>query len=255
VLATFAPKTKLPAWMSDEEDAADAAADVWVAVEGRTREATRVDVPVSVQVKDFTQVQQGRGASRSSVPSTPGSPHMQTLFGTTPASAVATARFDPFTAPLDPSQLLPATFHYAKDAARQGVAFVWLLIWVGTGFFRLLGASTALSWVLAALTFIIPCLIYGFYRAYGKLAHGTQPAMLGANLKSLNLSYGAGTTNALSALHNNTARVVVGSRTQSIYHLDSCAWAARIAVRNRIAFASEQEAHAAGYQACKVCLP
>lgn len=255
-LAGFAPKTTLPAWMSDDVDERDGA-DAWVTIAERTREATRVDVPVSVQVKDFTQVAPGgRAHARSNVPSTPGTPHMQTLFGTTPTSAVAT-RFDPFTAPLDSSQLLPATFHYAKDAARQGVAFVWLLIWVGTGFFRLLGASTALSWMLAALTFIIPCLIYGFHRAYGKLASGTpQPALLGANLSGgRNLSYGAATTNALSALHNNTARVVVGSRTQSIYHLDSCVWAARIAARNRIAFATEQEAHAAGYQACKVCLP
>lgn len=256
VLAEFAPKTKLPAWMNDEDDATDHA-DVWLEVEGRTREATRVDVPVSVQVKDFTQAAHGGTHTRSNVPTTPGTPHMQTLFGSTAPAAAATARLDPYTAPLDSSQLLPATFHYAKDAARQGVAFVWLLIWVGTGFFRLLGASTALSWMLAALTFIIPCLIYGFHRAYGKLASGTpQPALLGANLSGgRNLSYGAATTNALSALHNNTARVVVGSRTQSIYHLDSCIWAARIAARNRIAFATEQEAHAAGYQACKVCLP
>ncbi len=254
LLAEVEPKSKLPAWMNETEDTDD----VWLAVEGRTREASRVEIPSSVLVKDFTTVPpQGRAQSRN-MPSTPASLGVQSVFSGAASQTVAAVP-DPFAAPLDPSQLLPATLHYAKHAARQGVAFVWLLIWVGTGFFRLLGASSLTAWLLAALTFIIPCLIYGFHRAYKKLGRHYQNPLVAANLqafRSLNLPVGAATTNALSSLHNNTAhKVVVGSRTQSIYHLDSCSWAARIATRNRIAFASEAEALAAGYQRCKVCLP
>ena len=271
VLDLVVPRSKLPSWMRDSTND-DKASDVWVAVEGRTREASRVDVPAGVLVKDFTSDAthaHAPGALRyagASVPSTPASTGVQSVFsGAAPVAGQAVMPA-PFAAPLDPADLLPATMYFAKTAARQGVAYVWVLFWFATGGLKLLGIPAPMSWLIAALAYLVPCIIYGFLRAHGnldpagaaslQLSNALRGSITGAHApRRTTLAFGAGTTGALAAHHTGTGQIVVGSRTQSIYHRETCDWARRINVRNRVAFASDAEARAAGYQGCKVCQP
>lgn len=270
VLDLVAPRSKLPSWMRDSASD-DTTGDVWVAVEGRTREANRVDVPAGVLVKDFTSDAahtRAPGTLRyagASMPSTPASASVQSVFsGAAPVAGQAVSPA-PFSAPIDPADLLPATMYFAKTAARQGVAYVWFLFWFATGGLKLLGVAAPMSWLIAALAYIVPCIIYGFVRAHGnldpagaaslQLSNALRTSITGAHAPRRTSTFGAGTTAALAAHHTGIGRIVVGSRTQSIYHRETCDWANRINVRNRVAFASDAEARAAGYQGCKVCQP
>lgn len=283
-------KPKLPIWM--RADAVD------FAVKARTREASEIDLPAQVIVREAEPTRPlAAMPDAQRLPVTPSSIGVQTIFGgmtQTAASGTTTITNDPYPAPLDPQQFLPASWYYAKQSFYQGAGFAILFgfqaIW------RVLAHFTGLPFpvvmVLSLLLFAAAFFLVGMSRAYRKLASDQRnlntlnsqlnplahltafhqrtqlppPSTTAASSSSFSaslfgssldadLSVAPAAINASSHGGNLASPTIIASRTQGIYHLESCEWARRIAPRNRIGFPSSRDAQAAGFRDCKVCQP
>ncbi|MEJ7616306.1 MAG: hypothetical protein WKF30_04890 [Pyrinomonadaceae bacterium] len=92
LLDYVAPKSKLPSWMLAPAD---------LAVANRTREATKIEVPIS---EARTHGANKRSIAPVRAPVTPNSQQVQSLFSAGPQTSIAPA---PFAAPLGVDQLCP----------------------------------------------------------------------------------------------------------------------------------------------------
>lgn len=247
LLAYVAPKSKLPSWMLAPAD---------LAVVNRTREATKIEVPI---LEARTYGAKGRGSNAPvRAPVTPNSQQVQSVFSAAPQISLTPA---PFSAPLGLNQLMPATFYHAKQMGKAWVPFIWVWLITGRHAYELLGASSGFAILLTAFTFPALCLLAGFgratYHARDAIKSGARgglsPAPTSVILRPVNSRMGTH-GNASSAV-SAAAGSITASRTQGIYHRDACDWAMKITPSNRIKFPSPVEAQAAGYRACRVCAP
>jgi len=240
------PPSRLPAWMKAPAEAA---------VHGRTREVARAAVAAPDPEADWTR---GR-RRRQPLPVESGT--VQTIFGARPAKGAP--------AVTDPSDLVGNTVTFAKRAAGEWYAFVWLLpahhiifehVWVALG----VGWGGDILFTMVALVFGF--LFYGLTRAFyeaetglppaatsptlpAALAHAVAPAAVAPNLTRAAAAPLFGPAPATAVTR------VVGNRSLSIYHLPTCVWVERIADRHRADFDSPAAAQTAGYRPCRVCDP
>ncbi|MEJ7708932.1 MAG: hypothetical protein WKF84_03540 [Pyrinomonadaceae bacterium] len=222
--------SKLPAWMHAPAD---------LAVVNRTREATKIEVPIKEAPRFSAGGQRSSAPMRS--PVTPNSQAVQSVFSGAPQQTVSALVPAPFRPPLDLDQLPPATFFYAKQAGKSWVPFIWVWLIAGRHFYEMLGISSGFSVLLMAVTFPVLCYLAGLGRAtyYARDAiKATTQTNLSTTSRASSLSSSSafrqtrgsvGTYNngallsgqptaASHSAHANTAAgLIVASRTQGIY--------------------------------------
>lgn len=254
-------KSKLPSWMLAPVDVADAAN-----ISVRTREATKIEVPI-FEVSERTDNARRRASTRS-MPVTPGSAQVQSVFSTgSPISTATPSAPSPFQGPLSADQIMPAAFYYAKRFGKAWIPFIWVWLTLGRHIYEFIGIGGGTGILLTACTFPFLCYAVGLSRAVyqgrdalaattsgapGSLPPTAPTQLVGSMRKSLwpNV-YQQPPLSSLSP----QAGSIIASRTQGIYHHLTCDWAGKISPGNRVAFTSTGEAQTAGYRRCKVCLP
>lgn len=250
LLQYVTPVSKLPSWMMGPAD---------LAVVNRTREATKIEVPI---IEARTHPTNGRRtAAPVRAPMTPNSQQVQSVFSN---AAQATAIPAPFSAPLTLDQITPAAFYHAKQFGKTWVPFIWVWLITGRHAYEMLGISSGLAILLTILTFPALCLLAGAgratYHARDAIMANTQANLLSAPpphsirpIKNAIKTQRSASPVTLPAAGGGGP--VVASRTQSIYHRGGCEWAAKIAPQNRLSFLSPLAAQDAGCKPCKICAP
>lgn len=243
-------KSKLPGWMI---------APVDIEVRPRTREATHINIPAQVAVREQATTRVLTVAGMRQMPSTPASQNVQSIFS---GNAQMPTVSDPYTTPLDPSKFWEAAFYYMRRG-RYVKKSTWAdylgMQVIIQGSFHLLNGLGVNLWIcLFVVAFLTAMAVFirGFVIAYKKLATDKKnfaTLFSPARLSSLQISNNLAPRMTRIAPVANTH--IVGSRTQGIYHRAACEWANRIATRNRVPFTSASAASDAGYRQCKVCQP
>ena len=248
ILDLVKTKNSLPGWMT-------APADIDTAP--KTREVVSAEPPPEARtIRWIPWQERARGAS---VPSTPNSATVQSLFSGAPAAPIGTNLKDPL-------DVFGNTITFSKEFVRK-YFLVWywgayiLLKFMGFGFF--------LSVFAALACLALGCLTFGFVRAIDESlkakraslnTFSPQPMMAGAPpdqqgyfrqtwKPQVNLPP-APTVVAPAATDPFVGNLVLG-----IYHLENCHWVNRITARNRVGFATSSEAIQHGFKPCRICSP
>lgn len=239
-------KSALPSWMNAPLD---------LESNTKTREAAQT-TPVPLREGSRWVPWQARSAPNASVPSTPSSATVQTIFGGQATPSLATAGIR------DPSQVLRNTPILAKELLSR--TFLWWY-WGCYLFLKLFGLDIFYSIFLAVACLAAICLTYGFFRAR-ELARDALQANLPLN-SSLPSTAAPAAAQVSSTSWRKTASYplppasitvtepIIANRVLSIYHLQDCYWVEQISPKNLVRFSSPSEASLAGYKPCKVCLP
>lgn len=242
LLEHVAPISKLPSWMMAPAD---------LAVVKRTREATKIEVPIATARVYSEGVRRGAAPVRS--PVTPNSHQVQSVFSSAARAAVAAPA--PFAAPLGLDQIAPAALHHAKQYGKTWVPFIWIWLITGRHAYEMLGLSSGFAILLTILTFPALCLLAGTARA----AYDAREAITTSAQANFSASPPPRSIRPVSTAINTYAggggTSVVASRTQNIYHRGGCEWAVKIAPQNCISFSSPLAAQDAGCRPCRVCFP
>lgn len=246
---------KLPLWMAAPEG---------LEVGERTREAARTEPAPAETRPDWTRGRETRSPAELS------SNTIQTIFGAAPAPAAAP--------PLDPSDIVGNTLHYAKQSLGRTYGYFWWLpvhnffggpIWSVT-----FGVGGDAALMLTLVLFAVAYLLFGLARALYAAETTTgaawalsitppaapaplpAPAQPGLPAGNQSLLFGVGqTTSSVAQGASAGPPQVIGNRSLNIYHLPACVWVDRIAARSRSEFDSPASALQAGYRPCRVCLP
>ena len=243
VLDLVQSKTSLPTWMT-------APADIDTAP--KTREVVSAQPPESRTIRWIPWQDRTRG---SSVPSTPSSATVQTLFSSVPLAVTQLK---------SPHDVIANTFTFSKEFVRK-YFLVWywgayiLLKFLGFGFFQ--------SVFVGLLCLLLGCLTYGFVRAMDeslKAKRGLNaglppsPILTPPNQQThfprswrpqVNLPPPPTTVSPA------TTDPFVGNLVLGIYHFENCHWVSRISNRNRVGFATASEAIQHGFKPCRICSP
>jgi len=251
ILDLVQSKSSLPGWMT-------APADIDTAT--KTREVVSAQPsPESRAIRWIPWQEKERGAS---VPSTPNSTTVQSLFNSaTPAGSTA--------AIIDPHDVLGNTVIFSKEFVRK-----YFLVWYWGAYILLkfMGFSFFLSIFAALMCLALGCLTFGFVRAIDesmKAKRGSlnplplSPPMVGAGASppdphapfprswkpQVNLPP------APSVVAPATTDPFVGNLVLGIYHLENCHWVNRITTKNRVGFATSSDAIQHGFKPCRICSP
>jgi predicted Ser/Thr protein kinase len=234
--------SRLPAWMTAPAD---------LETEIKTREVTRSEAPADTRTARWSPWQEK--TKDRPVPSTPGSPTVQSVFSaTTPGSMPV---------PRDPTKVVRNSFFYSRQFFLQ--YFFWWY-WGAYVLFQFSGLGFTLGFVLATIAMWVWAMIWGVHKA--------KALALNAQLKQASpLSLGTvppAPTPRRSPLAWQTvthvyplptppkpSQPIVGNRVLGIYHLENCDWVQQISAANLVTFASDSEAAAHGYKACRICSP
>jgi predicted Ser/Thr protein kinase len=238
-------KSALPSWMN---------APLELESKTKTREVAQT-APVLPR-EDSRWVPWKARSTSSSVPSTPSSATVQTLFGGSvppPSSAVTNLR--------DPSQVWRNTPILAKELL--GRMFLWWY-WGIYLFLKFFGLDLFYSMLIAVACLAAICMTYGFIRAR-EIARAalqanlspanTAPPALSSPAQAASPSWRRPAPNPLPPASITVTDPIIGNRALNIYHLQDCYWVGQTSPKNRISFTSPAEALSAGYKPCQVCLP
>ena len=228
-------KSTLPSWMSSVE----------LESQTKTREL-KIDPNLRRQHPRWIP----RKANAQSVPATPTSSTVTTIFGApnTPPPPYGLAGIT------DPKAIWRNTPKFARDLL--GKTFLWWY-WGIYLFLKIFGLDLIPAFVFAVLSVLLFCLTWGFVKAR-QLAQ-TAAIKTGASASALPTQ--AVRSPALPPVMQRTplsitsADPIVGNTALNIYHLTNCEWVNRIVNKNRVTFASAFEAASAGYKPCRVCSP
>lgn len=236
-------KTGLPSWMT---------APVDLDATTKTREVIPIE-PAYPQRNVRWIPWQDRQQRGPSMPQTPSSATVQTIFGGSPTIAVR-----------DPSDVGGNTLIYSKEFMRK---YFLLWYWAAYVVLKFIGFDFFVSIVIALVCLTLACLTFGLARAIDESlkAHtpkplpGMQPASTQSRLSqppaalpsnswsphvSLPLSPSTGSTDAF-----------VGNLVLGIYHVNDCDWVRRISDKNRVGFSTSSEAISHGFKPCRICWP
>ena len=236
-------RTTLPAWMTAPAD---------LDTKTRTREVAAPALPPDSRTIRWIPWQDKSRSSRT-VPATPASSTVQTLFGGSPAAPIIVK---------DPQDVLRNTFTFSKEFLRRYfLAWYWgaylLLKFVGFGFF--------LSLFVGLFCLALACLTFGVVKAIEesrKPMRSNLPAWQQAGISApppppdpQTLSWNVqppppSTSPAILATDPFVGNLVLG-----IFHLENCHWVDRISLKNRVGFASVAEAQSHGFKPCRICSP
>ena len=233
--------TSLPSWMT-----APANLDTTT----KTREVVQSESPLGRRaIRWMPWQEKARG---SSVPTSPSSPMVQTLFGSTqPAPAVT-----------DPQDILNNTVFFAKEFLKK-YFLVWywgiyiLLKFVGFGFL--------VSVLVGLVCMAIGCLTFGLVRAIDeakqakrKLSSVAPPGFLGITQTAPPAIPGSWKqpANISVVTPNKTVPVeFIGNVVLGIYHVRDCHWVDSISKKNQVNFATSFDALSHGFKPCRICSP
>ena len=234
-------KSNLPSWMTAPAD---------LDAKTKTREVARRDTPFDRKTVRWTSWQERTRAS--SVPSTPASGTVQTLFGA--AAPTVTVR--------DPDAVVENTFTFSKEFLRK-----YFLIWYWAAYviLKFVGFGFLLSLFTALILLSVGCLVYGFVRALdesakanrSKMTGGWQQASVGASPPPpvpLD-SWSPHVTLPPPSSSADAGHPFVGNLVLGIYHFGDCDWVKRISTKNRVAFRTASEAISHGFKPCQICSP
>ena len=277
-------KTKLPSWMTAPADI-DATA--------KTREVVLAE-PRSERepIRWVSWQEKSRGAS---MPTTPGSPFLQSVFSSPPSAATAGPVRPLIT---DPHDVMGNAVVFSKEFVRK---YFLLWYWAGYTVMRGFGFDFGVALFAALVCMIIGCLTYGYVKAREEslkakgLGPGVawQPSGVSAPQASSQFTSSSSGPAAISA-HSppaHTARAwippptisappptqgspwtppvnstptaiapvvsdpFVGNIVLGIYHVENCDWVNHISTKNRVGFSSASEAELHGFKPCRICSP
>lgn len=237
-------KSGLPSWMT---------APVDLDATTKTREVVPTGPPIAARTARWIPWQD---RSRThSIPSTPSSATVQTLFGATPPASLVH----------DPNDVGNNIVFYSKEFLRK-----YFLIWYWAAYvvLKFIGFDFFVSMFIALLCMAVVCLTVGLVRAIdgalkagtSKLTPGSQPAATWSPKFSIppplppSDSWSPHVTLPV-APSNTGVEPLVGNLVLGIYHLKDCDWVARISVKNRVGFSHSSEAIAHGFKPCRICSP
>lgn len=235
-------RSTLPAWMTAPAD---------LDTKTKTREVAAPALPPDSRTIRWIPWQD-KSRSSTTVPATPASSTVQTLFGGSPAAAIVVK---------DPQDILRNTFTFSKEFLRRYfLAWYWgaylLLKFVGFGFF--------LSLFVGLFCLALACLTFGVVKAIEesrKPMRSNLPSWQQASISAppppdpQTLSWNVqppppATSPAIMATDPFVGNLVLG-----IFHLEKCDWVDRISLKNRVGFASVAEAQSHGFKPCRICSP
>jgi len=247
ILDLVQSKSTLPGWMT-------APADIDTAQ--KTREVVSAEPPPAARTIRWIPWQERvRGAS---VPSTPNSPQVQSLFSGAPPPPLASTL-------KNPQDVLGNTITFSKEFVRR-YFLVWywgayiLLKFVGFGFF--------VSVFAALMCLALGCLTFGLVRAIDESLKAKRASF---NPSPVSIT-GASPSDLQAIVRQSwkpqvnlpppptivapaTTDPFVGNLVLGIYHQENCHWVNRITTKNRVGFATSSEAIQHGFKPCRICSP
>jgi serine/threonine protein kinase len=175
-----------------------------------------------------------------SVPATPPSSTVQTLFGP-PAPTLASS--------LNPDEVLKNTIKFARELpGRVSFWWYWGVFWI----LKTAGIDFFVTLMLILFVAIAACFVYGFIHAQ-QLARSASQHIPGTPLPPAQPTAVMRKTPALVSII--VSEPIIGNVSLSIFHRQDCDWVKQISPRNLISFSSAAAAASAGFKACQVCLP
>ena len=195
-----------------------------------------------------------------SVPATPASSTVQTIFGAsaTPASSrIQTIFGAPAPVPTirDPDNVVKNTLVFGKEFLRKH-----FLLWYWSAYILLsfTGLSVAFRFFAALFCVAIGCLIYGLSKARDE-GRSAPSQVLPVGSPPIKPQSGPGSWHPLThpqplLTGANPIEPIVGNRVLGIYHLQACKWVDQISAANRVSFASASEALSHGFKPCRICI-
>lgn len=236
-------RTSLPAWMTAPAD---------LDTKTKTREVAAPAFPPDSRTIRWIPWQD-KSRSSSSVPATPASSTVQTLFGGSPPTPIIVK---------DPQDVLRNTFTFSKEFLRRYfVAWYWAAYLL----LKFVGFSFAVSLFVGLFCLAIACLTFGVVKAIEEsrkpsrlsgLPPWQQPSIASPPPDPQKLSWNVQppppppTSPAITASDPFVGNLVLG-----IFHLENCHWVGRISLKNRVGFASVAEAQSHGFKPCRICSP
>ena len=239
VLDLVKTKTGLPGWMTAPAD---------IDARTKTREVVRTQPPLEPKAPRWSPWhERSRGPS---VPSTPSSATVQTIFGGAPPAA-ATVQ--------DPNDVLGNTIFYSKEFVRK-----YFLIWYWATYILLdfIGFDFLVSLFIALVCLSIGSLTFGLVRSIdegmkarkARLSAGWYQTVVGPTQGSPSSWHPMVSLPPPSA-RTGSSEPFVGNLVLGIYHVENCDWVERISSRNRVGFSTSSEAISHGFKPCRVCSP
>ena len=277
-----ARSSKLPSWMTAPAD-----------LEGTTKTREVVSKEPRSEREPIRWVSWQEKSRGRSMPSTPGSPFLQSVFSA-PASAPA-----PATALItDPHDMMGNAWVFSKEFVRK---YFLLWYWVSYTALRVFGFEFGGTLFAALICMLIGCLTYGVVKAReeSRKAKKSGPGVTWQP----SLSAPAGPSNfansstgpGLISAHSPPARIkpawmpppaisapppqqaspwtppvnspaptaitpvvsdpFVGNIVLGIYHVENCNWVDHISTKNRVGFSTASEAVSHGFKPCRICSP
>lgn len=241
-------KSKLPSWMT---------APVDIDATTKTREVALAQRPTEREPVRWVSWQE---KNRGALPTTPGSPFVQSLFNS-PASASVPLIKDPY-------DVTRNAVVFSKEFVRK---YFLLWYWASYTALRGFGFDFVVALFAAMVCMVIGGLTYGVVKAQDearkakKLGPGKwQPPTISAPppAQQFSLSFTpqitpppAPATPPPSAVTPNLSDPFVGNIVLGIYHVESCNWVDRISTKNRVGFSTASEAQSHGFKPCRICSP
>ena len=236
--------SRLPAWMTAPAD---------LETETKTREVARTEAPADNRTARWSPWQEK--TKDRPLPSTPGSPTVQSVFSAAAPGSAAVV-------PRNPTKVMENTFAYAWEFFRQ--YFFWWY-WGAYVLFQFSGLGFTLGFVVATIAMTLWAMIWGAYKA-SELArvarlkqatsHSALPAAQAAAPRKSPLAWQTVThVYPLPTQPTKPPQPIVGNRVLGIYHLEDCEYVEQISAANMVTFASASEALSHGYKACRICSP
>jgi hypothetical protein len=234
-------KSTLPSWMTAPAD---------IDARTKTREVTRPALPPDGKTIRWIPWQD---KNRSTVPATPPSATVQTLFGGSPPPEIKLK---------DPQAIGQNTVVFAKEFLRR-----YFLAWYWAAYLLLkfFGISFVLSMFAALVCLAIGCLTFGLVRAIDESRKATRPG-LAAGWQHAAVSAPPPPPNfpatwtpqpvPLPTTATNAAPdPFIGNLVLGIFHLENCHWVDTISLKNRVGFTTAADARAHGFKPCHICSP
>lgn len=240
-------KSALPTWLNSPLE-----------LEAKTKTREVMQAALILQEQDSRWIPWQSKTASSSLPATPPSSTVQTLFGGTgkanPNSVLANIR--------DPHAVPANTLLFAREFGRTNAIWWWVGVYYFLGLFDL---GFFFSSLVALASVAYGCLVYGFIHATrvaraamqqavpsvpSPPAYATSPAPIPAYI-----SWKKNATQHSNPASITTSNPIIGNRMLNIYHLLDCDWVKQILPKNRASFPSPAEALSAGYKPCRICLP